>query len=55
MLSLVACGTDNKPTQQSATPAPDFKTYSAPIPFSGSWISAIYLKDITDAQSPRKA
>lgn len=55
MFSLLACGTDTKPAQQSAAPAPDFKTYSAPLPFSGSWISASYLKSITDDQSPRKA
>ena len=55
LLSLMACGTDTKPAQQSVASASDFKTYSAPLPFAGSWISAIYLKSIIDDQSPRKA
>jgi len=53
--TLLSCGGDTKPTQQSTAPAITFKTKSVPVPFSGNWISEAYLNDIRDRQSPRKA
>lgn len=53
--TLLSCGADTKPAQQSAAPAIDFKTNSVPVPFAGNWISETYLRDIREHQSPRKA
>lgn len=53
--TLLSCGSDTKPTQQSAAPAINFKTNSVPVPFAGSWISEDYLNKIREHQSPRKA
>lgn len=53
--TLLSCGSDTKPAQQSAAPAINFKTNSVPVPFAGNWISETYLNDIRDHQSPRKA
>lgn len=53
--TLLSCGTDTKPVQQSAAPAINFKTNSVPVPFAGNWISETYLSDIREHQSPRKA
>jgi hypothetical protein len=52
---LFACGTDTKPVQQSAAPEISFKTLNTPVPFAGNWISADYLQNLLDHQSPRKA
>jgi len=52
---LFACGTDTKPAQQNAAPEVSFKTLNAPVPFAGNWISAEYLQNLTQHQSPRKA
>jgi len=53
--TLLSCGSDTKPAQQSAAPAINFKTNSVPVPFAGNWISETYLSDIKEHQSPRKA
>lgn len=53
--TLLSCGSDTKPAQQSAAPAINFKTNSVPVPFAGNWISETYLRDIKEHQSPRKA
>jgi hypothetical protein len=55
IILFASCGTDTKPAQQSTAPAVNPKTNSTPLPFAGSWISASYLRSITDQQSPRKA
>ena len=53
--TLISCGSDTKPAQQSEAPAINFKTNSVPVPFAGSWISEDYLNKIRENQSPRKA
>src|SRR5688572_16793838 len=53
--TLLSCGSDTKPVEQSAAPVINFKTNSVPVPFGGNWISETYLNDIRDHQSPRKA
>lgn len=53
--TLLSCGSDTKPAQQSAAPAIDLKTNSVPVPFAGNWISEEYLNKIRENQSPRKA
>lgn len=53
--TLLSCGPDTKPAQQSEAHAINFKTHSVPVPFAGNWISETYLRDIREHQSPRKA
>ena len=54
-VTLLSCGSDTKPAEQSTAPAINFKTSSVPVPFAGNWISETYLRDIKEHQSPRKA
>jgi len=55
LCAIIACRKDQKPVAEKAPASLDFKQIKAPLPFAGSWISEIYLKDIQERQSPRKA
>ena len=61
VIAFLSCNSNSKPiaetteTTDSAEAEVNFKSVSAPVPYSGSWISRDYLQNIRKDQSPRKA
>ncbi len=51
-LTILACNSNSKPVTETAETNASSKSLSTPVPFGGSWISASYLNDIKEHQSP---
>ena len=63
-IAFLSCNSNTKPTAETTEQSEptetsetdvNFKSVSAPVPYSGSWISKDYLQIINKDQSPRKA